>query len=236
MTAGFIDELRSRAHWRTNFRPLAYGQALESLDACRDLVFSNSVEKRGWDYPHIPQREGDDTGVELGENYVQAWIDWSGTKEFWRMYESGQFLHYSTVESEWAEEDTIWGGLRKPISGSLGIFEINWRLCEIFEFLSRIANSGIYDRGAEVNISLRGTKGRTLYVDDSRRHRFVREFRTEANSLDYSGHLSREAISAPKQLALKASKKFYDRFGWNPSDDQIMSFEDELYSLKMRGS
>ena len=64
-----------------------------------------------WDYPHFPQRRGDDTDLVPGNNYYEGWIDWGAHKEIWRMYQSGQFINYKAVEEDWFKEDGWYGEL-----------------------------------------------------------------------------------------------------------------------------
>lgn len=77
MKAGLLDKIKSRGYWRINFQPLVAVRKLESIAACKDMVERNTVELRGWDYPHFSKRVDADSGVETGNDYYQGWIDWA---------------------------------------------------------------------------------------------------------------------------------------------------------------
>src|ERR1700752_3656587 len=156
MKPELVEKIRSRGYWRTNFEPLVAKQKLR-LGECRDIVEKNSVGLRGWNYPHYPRRIADDSGLEPGANYYEGWIDWWSHLEFWRMYESGQFLHYVALVEDWQEKDG-WMDSReqriepKTVIGITG--SIVYELTEIYEFLSRLAAAGVYDEGVRTNVSL----------------------------------------------------------------------------------
>src|ERR1035441_3490152 len=108
MNKPILDKIKSRGYWRINFEPLVYEQKLKTLGECKDIIEKSQVELRGWNYPHFPRRTGTDVGLESGDKFYEGWIDWFNHIEFWRMYQSGQFLHYFAVREDWSESDG-WG-------------------------------------------------------------------------------------------------------------------------------
>src|ERR1700693_4619104 len=77
-------------HWRVNVRPATYkAERIPSLSSCFDIVRKTKVSLRGWDYPHLSNRTNEQG---IGRNWVAAWSDFWGHLEYWRFYQSGQFM------------------------------------------------------------------------------------------------------------------------------------------------
>lgn len=230
-----LEKIQKRGYWRINFQPLIDTQKFTSLGECKDIVEKNTVELRGWDYPHFPRRRGDDTGLEPGENFYQGWVDWENHKEFWRMYQSGQFIHYLALREDWLEEDSWRQNLHekiKPMS-SLGIIgSVVYQMTEIFEFLSRLGTAGIYDEGVRVSIALHNTENRELWIEDSMRAPFFQPYKTGMQKIEFVKEFTKEqSISSPKDLAFEVIKHIFDRFGWhNPPIETIKKDQDSLLS------
>src|SRR5689334_3159854 len=100
MKVDLLDTIKSRGYWRINFQPTGRPMNL-TLKECEDLVDRNSVKLRGWYFPFYRHGSADDYGTENHNNYCLGWIDSGEYKEFWHMYKSGQFLHYSAVREDW---------------------------------------------------------------------------------------------------------------------------------------
>lgn len=236
MQKKFIDKIKSRGYWRINFQPLVDKEKL-TLAECNELIEKNNVSLRGWNYPHYPGRRGDDTDVESHDNFYQGWVDWENHKEFWRMYQSGQFLHYLALREDWLEEDSWSDDLRKKIKPmeKLGVTGSTiYQITEIFEFLARLAQAGVYDEGIKVNIELFNTKDRELWIEHQMRAGFLRPYKTSSNSIIFSKKYTKESIlSSPRELAFEAICYIFDRFGWhNPSPDMIQKDQDEILTGK----
>jgi len=93
-------------HWRVNFRPAEYREdMISSLGKCFEIIEKTKLRLRGWDYPHLSGREAERG---QGTNWVYSWSDFLGSYEYWRFYQSGQFLHLfsirEAIESEWREK------------------------------------------------------------------------------------------------------------------------------------
>lgn len=238
MNDQLIDEIRSRGYWRINFRPLALPVPDLTLTEAQEAVERSSVSLRGWNYPHIPRRTGDDTGIDRLANCVQNWVDWQNHREFWRMYTSSQFLHYRALHEDWREHSdwgdrppTSWGRvLEGPVLSVLGNI---WLVVEVFEFLSRLARNGLYADGVEVSVELINTRGRLLYTEDASRTPFSYDRTTQATSVSYEVTLTAAETQEPKQRAITAVNHIFDRFGWSPNAQQLEKDVEELYQLRL---
>ena len=145
MTDGLIDKIKSRGYWRINYLPLEEVPAL-SVSACRAVVSKNTVELRGWDFPHIPMNDATG-GITPMDGFCEAWDEWGFHKEMWRMYSTGQFLCYMALREDWFDDDDR----RRFLSGEIppmSVLCINgsaiYQITEFFEFLSRLVKDGLY--------------------------------------------------------------------------------------------
>ncbi|MGA2332604.1 MAG: hypothetical protein ABSG75_12670 [Syntrophales bacterium] len=233
MTEETLNKIKSRGYWRINFRPLVIGQKLE-LPQCKNVVERNAVNFRGWDYPHFPQRRGDDTDLVAGNEYYEGWIDWGAHKEIWRMYQSGQFIHYKAVEEDWFKEDGWYGGtqFQKIEPGTiLAILNTVYLITEIFEFLSRIAKTGLfYKEGVMLDIGLIRTAKRQLVMMDPMRGHLFDKYVARIDAIPFSHQYSSdEIIQNAREEALKAIVHIFQRFGWdNPPVETFKNDQEKL--------
>jgi hypothetical protein len=239
MKEDLINKIKSHGYWRINFQPVVAIQKLKALADCRNIVEKNSVSLRGWNYPHFPQRQSNDTGIETGNNFYQGWTDWECYKEFWRMYQSGQFLHYLALREDWWQSERGILCNRKDITPGtiLGVIMTTYQITEIYEFLSRLARNGIYDEGVIVNISLNNTLNRKLWIDDPRRMEFSydRVVGTDRIELPIKRYRRDEIIVQSKTLAFEAIIYIFERFSWdNPPIDAIKKDQEALLTKNFR--
>ena len=237
MKDGQIEKIQSRGYWRINFQPIVLSEEIKSLGECFELVDKSAVNLRGWHYPHVPNRNDHDTGLEPCNGYYQAWVDWSNHKEFWRMYQSGQFLHYLGLREDWLDED-IWRNQLaeeiKPMT-SLNVMTTVYQMTEILVFLERLLSDGLYEEGVNTEISLKKTKNRRLWISDPLRGSFFEPKVTGAESIDYfKTYEASEAIGNSRTLALDTVLFFFDHFGWhNPSIESIKQDQENFLAQKM---
>ncbi len=228
MKNDLLEKIKGRGYWRINFQPTTLQHLTQ--EQCTELIKRNAVKLRGWDLPHFPQRQGEDTGLDYSQNYCQGWIDWWAHKEFWRMYKSGQYLHYLALHEDWYEEDGMFSHLAeiiKPMTTLNVIGAVEYQVSEIFEFLSRMMNEGIYDEGVNVSITLKNLKGRILRIDDERRVPLHTERRTDMDEFVFQERfIKQDVIGNVGQLSKKMCLDIFASFGWlNP---HLSSIEDDI--------
>jgi hypothetical protein len=233
----FIESIRSRGYWRVNFQPLhPRKDGPLTLQQCENVVQASGVRLRGWDYPHFPERRGDDTGIDRLADCVQGWIDWSDHREFWRMYTSSQYLHYRAIGEDWPElahwrDGTSNGASEKP---QLGVITNLWLISEATEFLSRLTTTAsLYADGLRLSLELHsGISGRTLHIDDTGRTPFSYDRTTQAPVIRFTKEVNAAEAADPRSLAVEAAGYIFDRFGWTPSDEQLLTEVNKLYELR----
>jgi hypothetical protein len=153
------------------------------------------------------------------------------------MYKSGQFLCYLGLREDWFDEDGMraeWSKKIKP-GTSLGIISsVIYEITEIYEFLSRLAQAGLYDEGVQVSLSLYNTKDRVLWVEDQMRVPFMIPRKNSAPELVFlQTYTKDEIVINPKGLSNKMILDLTDKFGWNPTAEQIMTDQDKLLSRRI---
>lgn len=231
-----IGKIQSRGYWKILFRPLSYKEEkILNLSDCKNIIEKHSVEFRSWDYPHFPRREDIDTGLCPGNNYYEGWVDWNVHKELWRMYQSGQFIHYRGLFEDWHDEDSFMeNAVKYKPKFYLGILHTICQITEIFEFLSGLAKEGIYKERMNLSISLMDTKDRKLKIDELDRIPFSRDYKTIAQEIEFKKQYTEiEIIENSTELAIKAILYFFERFDWTPSEDIVRSDQKKILERRI---
>ncbi len=234
MKTEFLDKIKSRGYWRVNFQPLVDAQKL-TLEECKEIVRKNSVALRGWNYPHFPPRSEEDQGLIPGNNYYEGWVDGGSYKEFWKMYQSEQFIHYKALKEDWFEGDIWFNKMAENIKPGafLGITGgVVYQITEVFEYLSRLGKAGLYNEGVIVSIGLHNTENRQLWIENGMRAPLYQRYLTGAQIIEFDKAYSKEqVIIASKELALEVIKHIFARFGWHtPPIDTFKKDQDDLLS------
>jgi hypothetical protein len=234
-----IKKIKNHGYWRIHFQPFIHHKKL-SLSECKEVVSSNAVAFRGWDYPHIPHSKDQFTSIEAGQDYYQAWLDWEeyGHIEFWRMFQSGQFIHYRALHEDWREvrmNNVLSDEKRDSTPGKyLGVVGTVYLFTEIFQFLSKLTRSSLYNEGVKVSITLENTNGRSLYVDDFLRTSFFQKYSTGADKILFESTFTKEQIiSDPNELALQALMELFERFEWKANLEQLKVDQEKLISRRI---
>lgn len=220
MKDGLFEKIRSVGHWRVNFRPAMPLDPQLSFQQCFELVRDNAVSIRGWDYPHLSNRQDNEGGSSRGNNFFENWCDWWGFYEFWRMYKSGQFLSYNALREDTKEEGRV---------GTLSILGTIYTMTEFVEFAYRLHRAGPYSEGIGLSIELRNTAGRILEVGPSRMPFFERK-ETTSEMIILERQISVDQLREDYQaIAIDLLIELFDYFGWNPSREQIGADQSKFY-------
>lgn len=217
MNAGLLEKIRRHGHWRVNFQPLAAESQL-SVGRARELVQGCAVSLRGWDYPYASSSDRTNGGIENNANFSSGWVDWVDHIEFWRLYESQQFLGYRALSEDWQDARTQAG---LPALGTrqgewVGVLGLVYQLTEIFEFLSRLMGKDVYTSGVRVAVTLINVRGRTLFIESVNRAPFLAKHQTQAEEIRFEKEYGRdEVLAVSADLALDAIVYFVDKFGWS---------------------
>jgi hypothetical protein len=226
-------------HWRINLRPAEYQEELiPTLFKCFEVIEKNKLSLRGWDYPHLSNY---DTERGYGKNWVASWSDFMNNYEYWRFYQSGQFIHLMSVreatEPAWREKleanmrshlacmrDLDWNN----VPGFIDIINFVYNVTEIYEFAARLCQSQVYTGRVTIKIEIKGIRGFILAAPWER----VWHSYYAANQdvlIRSSEFETDQLVAASKEKALKTITWFFERFGWlNPSEDAIAHDQEKL--------
>jgi len=231
-------------HWTVLFRPETYSaELIPSLTDCINLVEKARVQLRGWDFPHLSNR---DTDRAQGSNWIGSWADFMGCIEYWRLYQSGQFAHVAAVreavEGNWRQrlqQDTMshlhhrtdidWNA----IPGYISLVNLIYNVTEYFEFAARICQAGVYRGGLDVSLELQGIKGFVLTTDWNRAWS---DYRCATDDrLRKTWHLSTEILVAGSvEHSRKAIVWLCECFGWMaPNVEAIKKDQERLLSGRL---
>lgn len=230
MKDGLIERIRSAGYWRVNIRPNILPSVALTFKECREIVEKSNVSLRGWSYPHVKLRNDDYHGYGQDKEYFENWTDWNIHLEFWRMFKSGQFLHYRNLWEDWEKPESG----RRPPEKPISVVGAIYTLSEITEFASRLARQNIYTSGFSLFVTLGHAKDRELWVDEIRRSPFFEPKRSGTEMIELKRSFSATEVPIlAADTALAMLLEFFDYFGWNPKEDQIRIDQDRLYNRQL---
>jgi hypothetical protein len=105
--------------------------------------------------------------VSIHLDFIEQATDWEHHVETWRLYQSGQFIHYAAFSDDWRDQSGLW-----PPDGTwkagmwLGIGATIYRFTEVFEFAARFAQTAAGDETMAIRIDTVGIAARQFYVDN----------------------------------------------------------------------
>lgn len=161
--------------------------------------------------------------------------------EYWRFFQSGQFVHLFSVreatESEWREKlkRLTQGHLRhvkdvdwETVPGYVHITNFIYSITEIFEFAARLCQNGIYEGNVSIAVQLKGIKGFVLTTDwDRAWHSYYAASEDEFGKIWEVG--SDELVAKSPEKSLEAILWFFERFGWLDPAVQVLRQDQENF-------
>ncbi len=156
-----LASIRGIGHWRVRIIPESAEQRFALPSDCRDAAARSAVERRAWDYPHIPLVPNDFQYGDLLPDGWQVVTALERHRELWRLMRSGQFIHYLAL---WEDLDPEFASGRiLSVSGAV------YTLVEIVEFCRRLTRTTEYGAAIDLEIDLANTRDRSLAMLDPRR-------------------------------------------------------------------
>ncbi|MEW5912292.1 MAG: hypothetical protein AB1814_07035 [Thermodesulfobacteriota bacterium] len=227
-------------HWRVNIRPAEYNNHLiPTLNECINVIEKTKVSLRGWNYPHLSHRREEQA---FGGNWIASWSDFMGHNEYWRFYQSGQFVHLFSVreatEPGWRKEieETMRSHMRdrewSEVPGFISILNFIYTTTEIFEFAARLCETGIYAGIINISITLKDIRGFVLSAGwDRSRHEY---YAADEESLKNSWPIKSDALVAESiDYSRSAIIWFFERFGWLSPPIEVIRRDQENLLKKL---
>lgn len=225
--SALLEKIRSRGYWKVVIRPITFMEKrVHEKSTLGHIVKSRSVSIKGWDFPHVDDFREFDTGAD----WIGHEIRWDHILEFWRFYQSGQFVHYLGMVEDWRDDSVqpcSSGESRKKIE--LCVDSILTRFTEVFEFASRLSFTEVGDMGTHLEIALVNINNHVLTVPDS--PGYVQLLKTNTPEFTYRADLtSIELATDERDLALKAATQLFQCFEWNPSIGLLRDIQARILS------
>ena len=221
-------KIKTQGYWEIIIRPLKFEEKrLKTLKACSDLVLENKVRFRGWDYPHVNSKYG----VASGESWVENVTDWDEHKEFWRMYQSGQFYNVFGCWEDWWGPVQIFWSEKKQTEPRYGLEFLStlYSLTEIYEFASRLAEKHLFDEMLNISITLHGMRNRRIVTTEIRRSLFdIFLCRIENIALNKEVSVN-ELITSNNEMAIDATCYIFERFSWLEPPRRVLKEEQDKF-------
>jgi hypothetical protein len=224
-----LKKIKTRGYWEVIIRPNIFVKdKIKAPAKCKEIVRDLKVTLRGWDYPHYDFQNPPQTGV----NYIEQSFEWSFFLEFWRYYQSGQFIHYFGMMEDW-QDQAEGGKIHLPYTPALSILSALYRITEIYLFASRLAVKGFLGDDCKLSITLHGTEGRKLVMLPPSRILF-RDYISHIDSIPSEFVWSKDdLIGRPAELSLEHTVYFFHRFNWDNPPISVLK-EDQTKLLEGR--
>ena len=221
-----LSKIRERGYWRVVVRPSVFdAQHIPDYAGLFPIIERNAVRLRGWDYPHVDH----DHQTVRGADWVGQEGQWDDELEIWRLYQSGQFVHYFAMAEEWRDlsslrpADSTWHPGRY-----ICYISTVYSFLEIYEFAARLALSPAGASIMRVEVELGNLQGRRL-ITESIRYPLSGLYRIDLPKWQRRWEGSQtELISTPRGLAACATREFFARLGLDLSVDVIKKIQESI--------
>jgi hypothetical protein len=178
------------------------------------------VSLRGWNYPHVSAKPD---GLHALKNSFEGLVDWHEHIEYWRMYQSSQFVHYVALDDDWTDVSHWRKDAFPPGQFLEAIGNLFYEVGEIFEFLARLARAGLYATGARVSIDLVGMKGRRLYLaPGSGRGSLRGDYTSLEPRIEFTRKLAPTELANTTDAAVTAATFIVQRFQWLEPSEAVL--------------
>lgn len=232
-----VKEIKSQAYWRIEIHSTEYQpKRLPTRAGMEELLSKAAVSLRGWPYPYYRPKPEELT---YNGKWLEGRINWDRYREYWRLYESGQWIHYSNVRTAGMPVEEIFRG-RAPLpsqhAGYISVRgEVLFTLTEILHFAVGLAQSGMLEPEAFLSIELHNTKDYMLFESFER---FFRDGYVNPSDTPITFEHSLPPAELPARadkLALDMAIKVYSIFNWIPAEAAIRNLiEDQKKLIERR--
>ena len=221
-----LERIRSRGHWKAIVRPTTFiEKRVEQRSDLLPILEKNAVEIKGWSFPHVDQV----LGVDEGPDWVGQELARDHILEFWRFYQSGQFIHYCGMPEDWATRPSPWLQAGDEVRRvMLDVGDVVIRFAEIFEFAARLAFTQAWDEGSHIKVVADNIDNHFLQLPDLGYDKVARIPQAGVPKMQYAKDFSREELIATAgELALEPALQLFNRFGWKPGINVIRDLQTE---------
>lgn len=218
MNVEVSEKIKSRGYWQVVIRPTIYSaDRIRTLPACEEMVTTNRVRYRGWDFPYV--NAGD---MGRGFNYIEMAVTIGSISEAWRFHQSGQFAFLRGLTEDWIQEEVGLFQEQGPNiepGANLSILSALYHVSEVYEFATRLAQAGIFDDRVFLSVKLLRAEGRKLFFWSGDRilsRKYVCKVRElpKEQTFDVA-----DLIARSREYSLEHFLWLMERFGFDASPD-----------------
>jgi len=228
---GLIKDIKSRGYWRIELHSTEYqAKRLTTRAGMEALVSNATVSLRGWPYPYYRAGETSYNG-----QWLEGKIAWENFREYWRLYESGQWIHYARLHGAGASREEVFSGMWPLPPEHAGYVHVRgdilFALTEIFHFAMGLAQGGVLDPTAFLSVQLHNTKDYMLFESFGRffTHRYVNQSDTP---ITFEQTIPASELSATADtMALNMAIKVFSVFGWIPAEASVRNLVEDQKKL-----
>ena len=232
-----LTEIKSRGHWRIQIHSTEYQEGrLPTRRAMHSILNSATVSLRGWPYPYFAAE-----GATYSDKCLEGQVNcrW-GHKEYWRLHDSGQWIHYLSLHGAWIPREQLFQG-RSPLPTQRpGYIHVRghvlFTLTEVLRFAVGLAQGGVLDPTAFLSIQLHNTHDYLLYEDFSRPWFLAHEYANSSSKpIEQERSVSVDQLAAvADQVALETAIEVFEGFHWVPREETIRWLAEEQKKLVER--
>lgn len=225
-----LEQVKAKPYYSVRFRPEKPMDL--SFEHTTELVETNAVRLRGWDFPYY-----DPKTVVRDRKYIGVQVDWERHVELWRMFRSGQFMyfgapwdlardHQERLRREFEQVFVVRPTQRESVPGLLSFVGMIYSVTEFYIFAARLAKS-VETPGVVFEVGLKNVEGWALVSGEVGVpwHSFY-QCRTRNIPLK-EGDYDR-LVSDPVTDAAIALKEIFACFGWDSAAGAIESWQERL--------
>ena len=219
-----LEKIRESGHWRVVIRPACFEEdRISSISELYPLLERTTVRLRGRAFPIV--RDEQPTFFEGHIGYEED----EKFAEFWRFYQSGQFIQYTGFIEDRLDSSRIES---LPSDWKPGLFldpvQVLFRSTEIFEFATRLSFTAAANHQTHMELSVNGIKGRSLKSASGKLVALPGNCCQDENfsvAYDFSNI---QLVANNRDLALQAAHEVFSCFGWKPSTSLLRDFQADL--------
>jgi len=218
-------KIKKNGYWRILIRPLIFEKdKINSLSECREIIEKSKVSFRGWDFPHLDRDE-----TVNGNDWIESGSDFQDIIEYWRFYQSGQFVHYLAIREDYRKKD-IEFSIGKPVGENkfLNIEITIYRITEVFEFMSRLLEYKVLNPTFEVSINIEGVKGRELFFYQRDRN-LSNTYKSGIDKIEYKKEFNEnDFIIKKNEFTIECIEDVLEKFNFYPSKQIIKEIQEKI--------
>lgn len=222
-------KIRSRGYRRFLVRPEVFQPERVEYAQLRPILGAASVRRRGWDFPHIGQR---DEEWRNGQDFVTCESEFGWSKETLRFFQSGLLVMERALKEDWLDEEALLGGKPPPDwkpGTVLRISEAVITLSEFADFVASLAAMHLHLRRVVVEVSYHSLEGRRLdYSGDDNRMPLRLERIGTLPLWKFQGVIDVvEVVSDPEKFARSLVDHLFARFNYEPDEAFVIELQEK---------